>query len=29
LVNLEVKNIFSRYAKRWFGEQQLNIINTI
>jgi len=29
LVNLEVKNIFSRYAKNWFGEQQPSISRTI
>jgi len=29
LVNLEIKNIFSRYAKKWFNEQQPSISNTI
>jgi hypothetical protein len=29
LVNLEVKNIFSRYAKKWFGEQQPTISKAI
>jgi len=29
LVNLEVKNMFTRYAKNWFGEQQPSISETI
>jgi len=29
LVNLEIRNIFSRYAKEWFGEQQPSICETI
>jgi len=29
LVNMEVKNIFSRYAEEWFGEQQPSISRTI
>jgi len=29
LVNLEVKQMFSRYAKNWFGEQQPSISETI
>jgi len=29
LVNMEVKNIFSRYAEEWFGEQQPAIYRTI
>ena len=29
LVNMEIKNMFSRYAKKWFGESQPSIYETI
>ena len=29
LVNMEIKNMFSRYAKNWFGEQQPSVSETI
>ena len=29
LVNMEIRNIFSRYAKKWFGEQKSSIPETI
>ena len=29
LVNMEVKNIFSRYAEEWFGNQQPSVSRTI
>jgi hypothetical protein len=29
LVNMEIKNMFSRYAKNWFGEQQPAVSETI
>jgi len=29
LVNMEIKNMFSRYAKNWFGEQQSSVSRAI